>query len=106
MDTDLPRGWMMIKSRGDNLFELLSKEGVLYQTLDEAVNHLRSTGDYSQAEEEKLEELCLSLVEEYLSSKMTTTKGKRKGKVKTSFIEESKKNKRMKKSQNLAIGSD
>ena len=105
-NSSLPRGWMMIKSRGDNLFELLSKEGVLYQTLDEAVNHLRSTGDYSQAEEEKLEELCLSLVEEYLSSKMTTTKGKRKGKVKTSFIEESKKNKRMKKSQNLAIGSD
>ena len=92
-NNNLPEGWMIIKNRGDNLFELLSKEGVLYQTLDQAVNDLKSKIDYSERDGEKLEELCLSLVEEYLARKMTTTKGKRKGKVKTSFMEVSKKNK-------------
>ena len=56
----------------------------------------------SQGDREKLEELCLSLVEEYLARKMTTTKGKRKGKVKTSYIEVSKKNKKTGKKENVA----
>ena len=30
---NLPSGWMIIRNRGDNLFELLSREGIVYQTL-------------------------------------------------------------------------
>ena len=103
-NSNLPEGWMMIKNRGDNLFELLSREGVLHQTLDAAVNDLRGKRDYSEQEEQKLEELCLTLVEEYLANKMTTIKGKRKGKVKSSFIEVSKKNSKIRKQQDLAMG--
>ena len=102
----LPEGWMIIKNRGDNLFELLSKEGILYQTLNEALNDLRAGKDYSEQVEQKLEDLCLTLVEEYLTKKMTTVKGKRKGKLKSSFLEVNKKNKRSRKKQNLMMGFD
>ena len=53
-----------------------------------------------------LEDLCLTLVEEYLTKKMTTVKGKRKGKLKSSFVEVNKKNKQNRKKQNLMMGFD
>ena len=102
----LPEGWMIIKNRGDNLFELLSKEGILYQTLNEALTDLRAGKDHSEQVEQRLEELCLTLVEEYLTKKMTTVKGKRKGKLKSSFLEVNKKNKQTRKKQNLMMGFD
>ena len=78
----------------------------MYQTLNEALSDFRAGKDYSEEVEQRLEDLCLSLVEEYLNKKMTTVKGKRKGKLKSSFLEVNKKNKRSRKKQNLMMGFD
>ena len=82
----LPPGWLIIRNRGDNLFELLSREGTVYQTLDSALIEMADTAEYTEKEREELEVLCLDLVEEYLSTKVRSAKGKRKGKVKQGFM--------------------
>ena len=82
---NLPEGWMIIRNRGDNLFELLSRDGVVYQTLDSALAQMDDI-NYNHQEKVNLENLCLDLVEEYLSGKMLSVKGKRKGKVKPNFV--------------------
>lgn len=71
-----------------------------------AVKDLRNGNDYNEETEQRLEDLCLTLVEEYLTKKMTTVKGKRKGKLKSSFVEVNKKNKQNRKKQNLMMGFD
>ena len=87
----LPPGWLIIRNRGDNLFELLSREGTVYQTMDSALIEMADTEQYTEQEREQLEVLCLDLVEEYLTSKVRSAKGKRKGKVKQGFIMKQKK---------------
>ena len=64
-----------------------------------ALKDLRTRQDYNEQTEQRLEDLCLTLVEEYLTKKMTTVKGKRKGKLKSSFVEVNKKNKQTRKKQ-------
>ena len=93
---NLPEGWMIIRNRGDNLFELLSRDGVVYQTLDSALAQMDDL-NYSHQEKVNLENLCLDLVEEYLSGKMLSVKGKRKGKVKPNFVTTAKKQRGRKK---------
>ena len=93
----LPRGWLIIKNRGENLFELLSRDGVVYSTLDSALASMSSDLEYSDNERLDLENLCLDIVEEYLNNRTRTTKGKRKGKLKTSFTPEKKKKRGRKK---------
>lgn len=87
----LPPGWLIIRNRGDNLFELLSREGTVYQTMDSALIEMADTAQYTEREREQLEGLCLDIVEEYLSTKVRSAKGKRKGKVKQGFILKQKK---------------
>ena len=93
---NLPEGWMIIRNRGDNLFELLSRDGVVYQTLDSALAQMDDI-NYNHQEKVNLENLCLDLVEEYLSGKMLSVKGKRKGKVKPNFVTTGKKQRGRKK---------
>ena len=86
----LPPGWLIIRHRGDNLFELLSREGTVFQTLDSALTEMAHP-HYTDRDREQLETLCLDLVEEYLTTKLRSAKGKRKGKVKQGFIIKQKK---------------
>jgi len=88
---NLPSGWMIIRNRGDNLFELLSREGIVYQTLDSAMASINENSHYSDEERLNLENLCLDIVEEYMQSRTITVKGKRKGKTKSHLIVKEKK---------------
>ena len=63
----------------------------MYQTMDSALIEMADTEQYTEQEREQLEVLCLDLVEEYLTSKVRSAKGKRKGKVKQGFIMKQKK---------------
>ena len=92
----LPVGWMIVRNRGDNLFELLSREGVVYQTLDTALLHMDDL-NYTDQERSELENLCLDLVEEYLRGKTHSAKGKKKGKLKPNFSTSDKKFRRKRK---------
>jgi len=65
-DEKLPSGWKISNQIGDNLFVLLSKEGQLFQTLDAAQDFINGNGDYDETSVLNLEELCMSLVEEYV----------------------------------------
>jgi len=82
---NLPSGWLIIKNRGDNLFELLSREGVVYNTLDSALEQMSDASEYTDQDRLDLENLCLDLVEQYLEGKTHSVKGKRKGKMKSNF---------------------
>ena len=100
---NLPSGWLIIKNRGDNLFELLSREGVVYNTLDSALEQMSDASEYTDQDRLDLENLCLDLVEQYLEGKTHSVKGKRKGKMKSNFAmqgREKKKVGRKKGSQN------
>jgi len=65
-DEKLPSGWKISKQIGDNLFVLLSREGQLFQTLDAAQDFINVNGDYDETNVLNLEELCMSLVDEYV----------------------------------------
>ena len=67
----LPTGWMISRTRGDSLFQLLSREGLVFQTLYEAQEWMEERGkdEYSGSELMALEQLCLAQVEAYLSSR-------------------------------------
>ena len=87
-DEKLPPGWKISRIVGDNLFVLLSNEGVLYQTLDAAQEFLEVSDKYDETNVLAMEELCMGLVEEYVSKmnirspgspvKSTMPKGKMK----------------------------
>ena len=68
----------------------------MYQTLDSALAQMDDI-NYNHQEKVNLENLCLDLVEEYLSGKMLSVKGKRKGKVKPNFVTTGKKQRGRKK---------
>ena len=67
----LPTGWMISRTIGDSLFQLLSREGLVFQTLYEAQEWMEERGkdEYSGSELMALEQLCLAQVEAYLSSR-------------------------------------
>merc|ERR1740123_2458235 len=59
--------------------------------MDSALIEMADTEQYTELEREQLEVLCLDLVEECLTTKLRSAKGKRKGKVKQGFILKQKK---------------
>ena len=73
-DETLPMGWLISRSRGDSLFQLLSREGLVFQTLYEAQEWMEERGkdEYPGSELVALEQLCLAHVEAYLSTRNTT----------------------------------
>ena len=73
-DETLPMGWLISRSRGDSLFQLLSREGLVFQTLYEAQEWMEERGkeEYPGSEHVALEQLCLAHVEAYLSTRNTT----------------------------------
>jgi len=71
----LPAGWRIIRNRGENLFELLSREGALYQTLTAAQEFMETSKDYDDKHVLDLEELCLAEVEVYLNNRVITNPG-------------------------------
>lgn len=70
----LPEGWLVARSRGDDLFQLLSREGKLFRSLFEAQAWMEREGEvaYPEAAVLGLEELCMALVREYLTTRPTT----------------------------------
>ena len=70
----LPVGWLISRHRGDSLFQLLSREGLVFQTLYEAQEWMEEKGkeEYPGSELVALEQLCLAEVEAYLSTRNTT----------------------------------
>jgi len=62
----LPRGWKVSKDIGDNIFVLLSKEGKLYQSLDDAQKFIKESDDYNDEDALNLEDLCMSFVDKYI----------------------------------------
>ena len=70
----LPIGWLISRHRGDSLFQLLSREGLVFQTLYEAQEWMEEKGkeEYPGSELVALEQLCLAEVEAYLSTRNTT----------------------------------
>ena len=71
---ELPNGWLITKTRGESLFELLSREGVLHQTLDGAHAFMESAGEEEYSGEDRLgvEEVCMEIVEVYLANMVAT----------------------------------
>jgi len=68
----LPAGWRIIRNRGENLFELLSREGVLYQTLNAAQEFMEDSEVYDDKHVLEMEELCMAEVEAYLNNRVIT----------------------------------
>ena len=68
----LPSGWRIIRNRGENLFELLSREGVLYQTLNAAQEFMEDSEAYDEKHALEIEELCMAEVEAYLNNRVIT----------------------------------
>jgi len=68
----LPAGWRIIRNRGENLFELLSREGVLYQTLNAAQEFMEDNEAYDEKHALEIEELCMAEVEAYLNNRVIT----------------------------------
>jgi len=62
----LPSGWRVSKDIGDNIFVLLSKEGMLYQSLDDAQDFLKTSDKYDEVNALNLEDLCMNFVEQYV----------------------------------------
>ena len=71
----LPGGWRIIRNRGGNLFELLSKEGILYQTLESAQEFMERSEDYEDKHVLDLEDLCMAEVESYLNNRVVSNPG-------------------------------
>ena len=68
----LPPGWLIAKNRGENIFELLSREGTLYLTLNSALDFMGNNNIYNEEHILDIEELCMAEVETYLSSRNVT----------------------------------
>jgi len=68
----LPPGWRIIRNRGDNLFELLSKEGFLFATLNAALSFMEGSVAYNEGHLLGVEELCMAEVEAYLNKRAVT----------------------------------
>jgi len=62
----LPPGWKVSEDIGDNIFVLLSKEGKLYQSLDNAQKFIKESEDYNDEDALNLEDLCMSFVDKYV----------------------------------------
>jgi len=75
----IPSGWLICRNSRGNLFELISREGHLHDTLESAMNFMMSEvgedAGYSDVDILKLEEFCMNEVELYVSSRgLNTTK--------------------------------
>eukprot|EP00092_Neocalanus_flemingeri_P015646 GFUD01016935.1.p1 GENE.GFUD01016935.1~~GFUD01016935.1.p1 ORF type:complete len:409 (-),score=87.94 GFUD01016935.1:7-1233(-) len=66
-DQKLPSGWKISRNAGDNIFVLLSKEGVFYQTLDAAHEFMEDSDEYDETDVLNVEELCMGILEAYVS---------------------------------------
>jgi len=62
----LPDGWRIIRNRGENLFQILSREGILYQTLYDAQLFMEEDDNYDDVNIVDIEELCMAEVTTYL----------------------------------------
>jgi len=71
----LPGDWKIIRNRGGNLFELLSREGILYQTLESAQEFMENSEDYDDKHILDLEDLCMAEVESYLNNRVISNPG-------------------------------
>jgi len=65
-DSKLPEGWKISSELGDNLFVLLSREGNIFQTLESAHEFMKNTVGYDDHDILDVEELCLSMVSDYV----------------------------------------
>ena len=68
-DYQLPKGWLIVRGSRGHLFEILSREGVLFQTLNDAQDFLEASPNYNDADILHLEDLCMAEVEKYVNSK-------------------------------------
>jgi len=68
-DEKLPEGWLISRSQREQVFELLSREGVLFLTLNSAQDYMEASSRYTDQDILQLEELCMEQVEIYLSTK-------------------------------------
>ena len=68
-DYQLPKGWLIVRGSRGHLFEIFSREGVLFQTLNDAQDFLEASPNYNDADILHLEDLCMAEVEKYVNSK-------------------------------------
>ena len=69
-DEKLPQGWLISRRQRGHIFEILSSEGSLFLTLNEAQEYMEEDGGrYNDQNVLELEELCMEEVEIYLKSK-------------------------------------
>ena len=69
-DEKLPDGWLISRGQRGQIFEILSTEGRLFLTLNDAQEYMEEAGsEYNDQNVLELEELCMEEVEIYLSSK-------------------------------------
>ena len=60
---------MIVRGSRGHLFEILSREGVLFQTLNDAQDFLEASPNYNDEDILHLEDLCMAEVEKYVNSK-------------------------------------
>ena len=67
----LPQGWLICRRKGDLLFQLLTREGRMFDTLHSAQEWMGEKGDeeYTMGEQQELEKLCLDEVKTYLATR-------------------------------------
>jgi len=68
-DYQLPKDWLIVRGSRGHLFEILSREGVLFQTLNDAQDFLEASPNYNDEDILHLEDLCMAEVEKYVNSK-------------------------------------
>jgi len=68
-DSLLPKGWLIARNSRGQLFEILSAEGVLFQTLDDAQEFLEMSETYGPRDSLLLEDLCMEEIEKYVKRK-------------------------------------
>jgi len=68
-DALLPKGWLIARNSRGLLFEILSSEGVLFQTLDDAQEFLEMSSSYGPRDCLLLEDLCMAEIEKYVKRK-------------------------------------
>ena len=74
-DEKLPAGWRIVRNRRENLFELMSREGVLYLTLNAAQEFMEGRDEYDDKHVLDMEDLCMGEVEAYLNNRVITNPG-------------------------------
>jgi len=74
-DEKLPAGWRIVRNRRENLFELMSREGIMYLTLNAAQEFMEGSDEYDDKHVLNMEDLCMGEVEAYLNNRVITNPG-------------------------------